>query len=110
MAIEEREDVVRAKADLKDDLDVTLEATRHDAAVRVRDATAKENATRGVTFSFFIGMFPPLDDEPQASSPRVDVPAEAAQSTNRPLDGDVTEGSGGPPPGAGEERVDLGSE
>jgi len=56
---------VRSKVDLEDDWDLTLEVTRYEAAIRVRDATAKENASRGTTFSFFDAMFPPLDNEPQ---------------------------------------------
>ena len=107
---EEKDDAVRAKADLEDDWDITLEEARYAAAVRVRDATARENAARGTTFSFFDGMFPPLDDVPQVDDPRPQVPVEAAQSTNRPLDGEATEGSGVPPPEIDEEQVDFGSE
>ena len=68
--IEEKEDAVRSKADLEDDWDLALEVARYEAAIRVRDATAKENASRGTTFSFFDAMFPPLDDEPQVDDPR----------------------------------------
>ena len=67
--IEEKDDAVRAKADLEDDWDIALEEARYAAAVRVRDVTAKENVSRGTTFSFFDGMFPPLDDVPQADDP-----------------------------------------
>ena len=55
-------------------------------------------------------MFPPLDEEPQASDPRPQVPAEAPQSTNRLLDGEATDGSGAPLPEDDEEQVDFGSE
>ena len=55
---------MRSKSDLEDDWDIALEEARYAAAVRVRDATMKENASRGTTFSFFDGMFPPLDYTP----------------------------------------------
>ena len=87
-----------------------MEVARYDAAIRVRDATAKENASRGTTFSFFDAMFPPLDDEPPVGDPRSHVPAEAAQSTNRLLDGEATDGSGAPRPEDDEEHVDFGSD
>ena len=67
--IEEKDHAVRAKVNLEDDWDVALEKSRYAAAVRVCDATAKENASRGTTFAFFDGMFPPLDDVPQAFRP-----------------------------------------
>ena len=70
----------------------------------------KENASRGTTFSFFDGMFPPLDDVPQGDDPYPQVPAEAAQSTNCPPDGEATDGSGVPPPEIDEEQVDFGFE
>ena len=56
---EEKEDAVRSKMGLEDDWDLALEAARYEAATRVRDATARENASRGTTFSFFNAMFPP---------------------------------------------------
>ena len=99
-----------SKADLEDDWDLALEEARYAAAVRVRDATAKENASRGTTFSFFDAMFPPLDDAPQVDDPCPQIPVEAAQSTNRPLDGEATGGLGVPPPETDEEQVDFGSD
>ena len=96
--------------DLEDDWDLALEVAHYEAAIRVRDATAKENASRGTTFSFFHAMLPPLDDEPQANDPRPQVPAEAAQSTNRQLDGEATDGSGALRPEDDEEQIDFGSE
>ena len=67
---EEKEDAVRSKADLEDEWDLALEVACYEAAIRVRDATAKENASRGTTFSFFDAKFPPLDDEPPEDDPR----------------------------------------
>ena len=87
-----------------------MEVARYEAAIRVRDAIAKENASRGTTFSFFDAMFPPLDDEPQVDDARPQVPAEAAQSTNRLLDGEATDGSGAPLPENDEEQIYFGSE
>ena len=104
--IEEKDDVVRAKADLEDDWDVALEEAQYAAVVWVRDAAAKENASRRITFAFFDDMFRPLDDVSQAVSLRAHLLAEAAHSTNRPFDGE----SGVPPPGVDEEQVDFGSE
>ena len=72
--------------------------------------TAKENASHGTTFSFFDSMFPPLDDVPQADNPCPQVPAESAQSTNCPPDGEATDGSGVPLPKIDEEQVDFCSE
>ena len=80
--VEEKNNAVRSKTDLEDDWDLALEVARYEAAIRVRHATAKENASRGTTFSFFDAMFPPLDDEPLEDDLRPQVPAEAAQSTN----------------------------
>ena len=82
--IEEKDDAVRSKVNLEDDWDLALEEARYAAAIRVRDATAKENASRGTTFSFFDAMFPPLDDAPQVDDPHSLVPTEAAQSANHP--------------------------
>ena len=107
---EEKEDAVQSKTDLEDDWDMALEAACYEAAKRVRDATAKENATPGTTFSFFDAMFPPLDDEPPEDDLRPPVPAEAAQSTNRQRDGDAIGGSGEPRPEDDEEQIDFGSE
>ena len=104
---EEKDDALRAKADLEDDWDIALEEAHYTTAVRVRDAAAKENASRGTTFSFFNGMFPPLDDVSQVDDPCPHVPVETAQSTNCPPDGEATDG---PPPGIDEEQVDFGSE
>ena len=83
---------------------------RYEATIRVRDVTAKENASRGTTFSFFDAMFPPLDDEPRVDDPRPQVHAEAAQSTNRLLDGEATDGSGAPRTEDDEEQIDFISE
>ena len=66
--------------------------------------------SRGTTFSFFDGMFPPLDDVLEVGDLRPQVPTEAAQSTNCPPDGEATDGSGVPPPEMDEEQVDFGSE
>ena len=107
---EEKDDAVRSKTDLEDDWDLALEVARYEAAVRVRDATARENASRGTTFSFFNAMFPPLDDEPQVDDLRPHVAAEAAQSTNRSFDGEATDRSGAPRPEDDEEQIDFGSE
>ena len=59
-AIEEKDDAVRAKADLEDDWDIALKEARYAAAVRVRDATAKENASRETTFFLFRRHVSPL--------------------------------------------------
>lgn len=87
--------------------DVALEEARYAAAVRVRDATAKENASHGTTFSFY--MFPSLHDVPQVGSPSVHLLTEAAQSTNRPLDGGISGELGVPPLGVDEEQINFGS-
>jgi hypothetical protein len=108
--IEEKDDAVRAKADLEDDWDIALEESRYAAAVWVRDETAKENASRGTTFSFFYGMFPLLDDVPQADAPRPQAPTEVAQSMICPADGEGTDESGILPPETDEEQVDFGFE
>ena len=108
--VEEKDDAVRSKTDLEDDWDLALEVARYEAAIRVRDATAKENASRGTTFSFFDAMFLPLDDEPLEDDLRPQVPAEAAQSTNRQFDGEAIGGSGAPRPEDDEEQIDFGSE
>ena len=63
----------------------------------------------GLLFSFFDGMFPPLDDVPQVDDPRPQVPAEAAQSTNCPPNREASDGSGVPPPEIDEEQIDFGS-
>ena len=99
-----------SKMDLEDDWDIALEVARYEAAKRVKDATAKENASRGTTFSFFNAMFPPLEDEPPEDDPHPQVPAEAAQSTNRQSDGEAVGGSGAPRPEEDEEQIDFGSE
>ena len=101
---------MRSKTDLEDDWDLALEVARYEAAIRVRDATAKENASRGTTFSFFNAMFPPLDDEPHLDDLRPQFPAEAAQSMNRALDREDTDGSGAPRREGDEEQIDFGSE
>ena len=108
--IEEKDDAVQSKADLEDDWDLALEGARYTAAIRVRDVTAKEKASRGTTFSFFDAMFPPLDDMPQVDDHRPQAPAEAAQSTNCPPNGEATEGSGVPFPENDEEQIHFGSE
>ena len=66
---------MRSKTDFEDDWDLALEVARYEAAKRVRDTTAKENASRGTTLSFFNAMFPPLDDEPAEDDPHPQVPA-----------------------------------
>ena len=53
-------------------------------------------------------MFPPLDDEPPVDDPCSRAPAEAAQSTNRLLDGEATDESGAPRPEDDEEQIDFG--
>ena len=108
--VEEKEDAVRSKTDLEDDWDLTLEAARYEAARRVRDATAKENASRGTTFSFFNAMFPPYDDEPPEDDLHPQIPAEAAQSTTHQPDGEAVGGFGAPDPEGDEEQVDFGSD
>ena len=55
-------------------------------------------------------MFPPLDDKPPVDDPRSHVPAEAAQSMNRLLDGEATDGSGAPHPEVDEDQIDFRSE
>ena len=59
-------------SDLQDDFDVGVEEARHAVAVECRDATATENASRGVTFHFFDSLFPSLD----GADPVGDAPAE----------------------------------
>ena len=108
--IGEKDGAVRAMADLEDDLDIALEEARYAAAVRVRDATAKENASRGTTFSFFDGMFLPLDDVRHADYPRPQARTEADQSTNCLADGGGTYGLGVLPPETDEEQVNFGFE
>ena len=44
------------------------------------------------------------------NDPRPQDPAEAAQSTNRPLGGEATDGSGAPRPEDDEEQIDFGSD
>ena len=107
---EEKDDAVRSKMDLEDDWDLALEVARYEAAIRVRDATVKENASRGTTFSFFNAMFPPLGDEPQEDDLHPRAPTEAAQSTNRQLDGEAIGGLGAPGPEGDEDQVDFGSD
>ena len=108
--IEERDDDVRAKADLEDDWDVALEEARYATAVWVRDATAEENASLRTTFSFFDDMLPSLDDVAQVDSQHVHPLTVAAQSMNRPLDEGVSGELSVPLQGADEEQVDFGSE
>ena len=101
---------MRSKIDLEDDWDLAQEVARYEAAIRVQDATAKENASRGTTFSFFDATFPPLDDEPQEGDLCPRAPVEAAQSTNRQFDGESIGGSGAPRPEDDDEQIDFGSE
>ena len=107
---EEREDAVRSKEEQEENWDLALEQARYEAAVRVRDATARENASRGTTFSFFNAMFPSPDDESPEDGPDPEVPTEAAQSTNRRFDGEDIGGPDAPHPEDDEEQIDFGSE
>ena len=50
-------------SDLQDDFDVGVEEARYAAAVECREATADENASRGVTFNFFNFLFPLPDGD-----------------------------------------------
>jgi len=108
--VEEKDDAERSKTELEEDWDLALEVARYEAAIRVRDATAKENATRGTTFSFFDAMFPPLDDEPPEYELRPRAPEGAAQSTTHQPGGEDTGGSSVPCPEDGEEQIDFGSD
>ena len=108
--IEEKDDVVRSKTELEEDWDLSLEVAHYEVAMRVKDATAEENASRGITFSFFDAMFPPLEDELPEDDLPPEVPAEAAQSSNCRSGGGTAGGSGAPHLEDDEEQVDYGSE
>ena len=108
--IEEKDDAVRSKTELEEDWDLSLEVARYEVAMRVKDATAEENASRGITCSFFDAMFPPLEDELPEDDLPPEAPAEAAQSSNCRSGGGTVGGSGAPHLEDDEEQVDYGSE
>ena len=108
--IEEKDDAVQSKTELEEDWDLSLEVARYEVAMRVKDATAEENASRGITFSFFGAMFPPLEDEFPEDDLPPEVTAEAAQSSNCRSGGETIGGSGAPRPEDDEEQIDFGSE
>ena len=107
---EEKDDAVQSKTDLEDDWDLALEAARYEAAKRVRDATVKENVSRGTTFSFFDVMFPLLDGESPEDDLRTQAPAEAAQSANLQPQRRSHRWVWRPLPEEDEEQIDFGSE
>lgn len=75
---------MRAEEDLKGDWDVALYEARRAATVRVRDATARENASRGVTFSFFNDFFLPLDPVPSSVEAAQPVSPSTSRSFGHP--------------------------
>lgn len=109
-AIEEKDNAVRTKADLEDDLDVALDEARYAAAVWFRDATVKYNESHGTTFAFFDGMFPALDDVPPMGRFSGCSSTKTAQLTNRPSYDSVTSLSSNFPLGVDEQQIDYGSE
>lgn len=102
--------IQKEKRDLEDGWQIALEETRYNAAVRCRDATAKENAPRQTTFLFFDGIFPPpskidLGDEPPAASAN-----ELPQRAGHPRGESEADQSDNPVPHVYEEQVDYESE